>query len=217
MTAEKKKTSAGVFLRQIHDRLYRVYGDCICPLEHDSAFQLLIAVMLSAQCRDDRVNMVTRQLFAAAPDAERMAALSVETIAEIIQPCGLHQVKSKNVKAAAEMILERFSGKVPENMEDLIQLPGIGRKSANVILGNAFGIPGFPVDTHVRRVLNRLGAVATADPEKIEHRVNALIEPEVWTNFSHLVIQHGRKVCHAGKACCADCVLNEICPKKGVK
>jgi endonuclease-3 len=102
-------------------------------------------------------------------------------------------------------------------MELLTQLPGIGRKSANVILGNVFGIPGFPVDTHVKRLLNRLGVVKTTDPEKIEQIVNSLIEPEFWTNFSHLLIQHGRKVCHAGKAVCSDCVLNEICPKCGVK
>ena len=210
--AEKKRN-----LRRIHDLLYQVYGDCVCPLNHDSAFQLLAAVMLSAQCRDDRVNQVTEVLFAVAPDARTMAELPEEEISKIIQPCGLHKAKGHNLKATAIMLTESFGGKVPQTMELLTQLPGIGRKSANVILGNVFGIPGFPVDTHVKRLLNRLGVVKTTDPEKIEKTVNDLIEPEVWTNFSHLLIQHGRKVCHAGKAACGDCVLNEICPKCGVK
>lgn len=210
--AEKKRN-----LRRIHDLLYQVYGDCVCPLNHDSAFQLLAAVMLSAQCRDDRVNQVTEILFALAPDAPAMAALPEEEISKIIQPCGLHKAKGRNLKAAAIMLTESFGGVVPQTMELLTQLPGIGRKSANVILGNVFGIPGFPVDTHVKRLLNRLGVVKTTDPEKIEQIVNSLIEPEFWTNFSHLLIQHGRKVCHAGKAVCSDCVLNEICPKCGVK
>ena len=210
--AEKKRN-----LRRIHDLLYQVYGDCVCPLNHDSAFQLLAAVMLSAQCRDDRVNQVTEILFAFAPDAPAMAALPEEEISKIIQPCGLHKAKGRNLKAAAVMLTESFGGVVPQTMELLTQLPGIGRKSANVILGNVFGIPGFPVDTHVKRLLNRLGVVKTTDPEKIEQIVNSLIEPEFWTNFSHLLIQHGRKVCHAGKAVCSDCVLNEICPKCGVK
>ena len=210
--AEKKRN-----LRRIHDLLYQVYGDCVCPLNHDSAFQLLAAVMLSAQCRDDRVNQVTEVLFAVAPDARTMAELPEEEISKIIQPCGLHKAKGHNLKAMAIMLTESFGGVVPQTMELLTQLPGIGRKSANVILGNVFGIPGFPVDTHVKRLLNRLGVVKTTDPEKIEKTVNDLIEPEVWTNFSHLLIQHGRKVCHAGKAACGDCVLNEICPKCGVK
>lgn len=210
--AEKKR-----ILRLIHDRLYQVYGHCSCPLNHKSAFQLLAAVMLSAQCRDERVNQVTEVLFALAPDAPSMAALPEEEISRIIQPCGLHKAKAHNLKGAAAMIVETFSGEVPRTMEELIRLPGIGRKSANVILGNCFGIPGFPVDTHVKRLLNRLGVVGTADPEKIEAVVNALIEPEIWTNFSHLLIRQGRVICHAGKAVCADCVLNDICPKHGVK
>ena len=212
--AERK---AAKYLKRIHDELYQVYGDCVCPLKHESGFQLLAAVMLSAQCRDDRVNQVTEKLFAAAPDAVSMAALPEELLEEIIQPCGLHKAKSRHLKAAAQMILACFGGDVPQTMEELVRLPGIGRKSANVILGNVFGIPGFPVDTHVKRLLNRLGVVASSDPKKIEKTVNGLIAPAYWTNFSHLLIQHGRQVCHAGKAACGACVLNEICPKKGVK
>lgn len=207
--AEKKK-----HLRQIHDLLYQVYGDCVCPLNHDSAFQLLAAVMLSAQCRDDRVNQVTEVLFAVAPDARTMAELPEEEISKIIQPCGLHKAKGHNLKATAIMLTESFGGVVPQTMELLTQLPGIGRKSANVILGNCFDIPGFPVDTHVKRVLNRLGAVNSDSPEKIEAVVNAAVPPELWTNFSHLLIQHGRQICHAGKPECGKCILNTLCKKK---
>ena len=196
---------------QLYDRLYAVYGDCRCPLIHESPFQLLAAVMLSAQCRDDRVNIVTQELFALAPDAPAMAALEPEKIAEIIKPCGLHGAKSKNLKAAAVMIVERFNNQVPQTMDELTQLPGIGRKSANVLLGNAFDIPGFPVDTHVKRLLNRLGAVKSDDPEKIEAVVNKAVPDEKWTNFSHLLIFHGRAVCHAGKPECGKCPLADMC------
>ena len=160
----KKVSARGKQLGLIHDKLYQLYGDCSCPLKHESPFQLLAAVMLSAQCRDDRVNQVTEKLFAMAPDAESMAALPVETIGGIIHPCGLYQSKSRNLRDASRMIVEEFAGNVPQTMEELVRLPGIGRKSANVILGNSFNIPGFPVDTHVKRLLNRLGMVQTQDP-----------------------------------------------------
>ena len=197
--------------QQLYDKLFAVYGDCRCPLIHESPFQLLAAVMLSAQCKDERVNVVTRGLFALAPDAPSMAALDEEKIAEIIKPCGLFRAKAANLKGAAKMIVERFNGQVPRTMEELIQLPGIGRKSANVLLGNAFDIPGFPVDTHVKRLLNRLGAVKTEDPEKIEALVNKAVPAERWTNFSHLLIFHGRAVCHARTPECEKCPLIALC------
>ena len=152
--------------QKLYDRLYLLYGDCVCPLLHRDAFQLLVAVMLSAQCRDDRVNQVTEKLFAQAPDPASMAALPLETIAEIIRPCGLYRNKSENLKACAEKLVSEFHGEVPHTMEELTSLPGIGRKSANVILGDSFGIPGFPVDTHVNRLLNRIGMVDVREPEK---------------------------------------------------
>ena len=201
---------------EIHDRLYAVYGDCVCPLRHESPFQLLAAVMLSAQCRDERVNQVTEKLFAAAPDAESMAKLSVDEIADMIRTCGLFAAKSRNLHAAAKMIVEEFHGEVPRTMEELTRLPGIGRKSANVLLGNAFDTPGFPVDTHVNRLLNRIGAVCDDDPVRIESAACAMIDPEKWCNFSHLLIQHGRQVCHARKPECAGCVLATLCQKHGV-
>ena len=201
---------------EIYDRLYAVYGDCQCPLRHESPFQVLAAVMLSAQCRDERVNQVTEKLFAVAPDAERMAKLSVDEIAEMIRTCGLFANKSRNLHDAAKMIVEEFHGEVPRTMEELTKLPGIGRKSANVLLGNVFNTPGFPVDTHVNRLLNRIGAVADGDPVRIESAACAMIEPEKWCNFSHLLIQHGRLVCHARKPECGDCVLASLCRKCGV-
>lgn len=173
--------------------------------------------MLSAQCRDDRVNQVTEKLFAVAPDPAAMAALPVETIAEIIRPCGLYRNKSENLSACAEMLVREFGGEVPHTMEELTRLPGIGRKSANVVLGDAFQVPGFPVDTHVNRVLNRIGLVKTKSPEAIEAAQNAVVPPEYWTNFSHLLIQHGRRVCHAARPECDRCTLAGFCRKVGVK
>ena len=201
----------------IHDRLYAEYGDCHCPLRHESPFQLLAAVMLSAQCRDERVNQVTEKLFAAAPDAESMSKLSTDEIADMIRTCGLFAAKSRNLHDAARMIVDEFHGEVSRTMEELTRLPGIGRKSANVILGNAFDTPGFPVDTHVNRLLNRIGAVDDADPVRIESAACAQIAPEKWCNFSHLLIQHGRLICHARKPECGRCVLDGLCKKHGVK
>ncbi|MDD3885543.1 MAG: endonuclease III [Victivallaceae bacterium] len=197
--------------QKLYDLLYGVYGECACPLRHDTPFQLLAAVMLSAQCRDERVNQVTEKLFAAAPDPKSMAALSVDEIAGFVHTCGLFRNKSENLHRCAELILERHNGIVPDTMEELTALPGIGRKSANVLLGNVFGKPGFPVDTHVNRVLNQLGAVDSVSPEKIEQAACAEIEPEKWCNFSHLLIQHGRRVCVARQPRCAGCVLRSIC------
>ena len=203
--------------RRLYDQLYALYGDCECPLRHETPFQLLVAVMLSAQCRDERVNQVTEILFAEAPDPGKMAHLPVERLAEIIRPCGLFRAKSENLHACAEKLLADFHGEVPQTMEELTTLPGIGRKSANVLLGNAFGKPGFPVDTHVRRLLNRIGLVSSDSPETIEAEANARVEPELWCNFSHLLIQHGRRVCHAQKPACDQCAIRTICKRRNVK
>lgn len=199
---------------EVYDRLYRIYGDCRCPLEHKSAFQLLAAVMLSAQCRDERVNLVTKELFRIAPDAEKMAQLDEAKIEKIIHPCGLSVAKAKNLRAAARRIVEVFDGEVPSTMEELVTLPGIGRKSANVILGNWFGTPGFPVDTHVRRLAKRIGLSNSDVPEKIESEICRAINANKWTNFSHLLIQHGRICCSARKPTCEACVLDNLCRKK---
>ena len=195
----------------IYDQLFALYGECVCPLKHDSPFQLLAAVMLSAQCKDERVNMVTEKLFALAPTAEKMAVLPLETIEKIIHPCGLSNAKSRNLLLAAQRIVEVYDHIVPQTMEELTTLPGIGRKSANVVLGNAFNIPGFPVDTHVKRLLNRIGMVKSDSPEAIEKAVCAKVPPELWCNYSHLLITHGRKICPARSPQCEKCPLNPIC------
>ncbi len=199
-------------LAAVYERLFARYGELHCPLRHESPFQLLAAVMLSAQCRDDRVNEVTPELFRHYPDAAAMAEADPEAVGRLIHACGLYRNKSRNLVACARMLRDRFGGEVPRTMAELVQLPGIGRKSANVLLGNAFGVPGFPVDTHVNRVLNRLGLTKSRDPEKIEAEINALVPPERWTNFSHLLIFHGRDTCHAGRPACGECPLNKDCP-----
>lgn len=216
--ASSKKQDQSVTVKnkylQIHDRLFELYGECECPLKHSTPFQLLVAVMLSAQCRDERVNQVTEKLFAVAPDAAAMSKMPPPEIEKIIHPCGLAGNKSRNLQKCAEIIDRDFSGLVPENMAELVTLPGIGRKSANVILGNAFGIPGFPVDTHVKRLLNRIGVVKSDIPEKIEADVMRNVPERLWTNFSHLLITHGRQVCHSRKPQCDKCVIAGICSKK---
>ena len=195
----------------VYQILWEKYGECACPLIHDSPFQLLAAVMLSAQCRDDRVNMVTPELFRRWPGPAEMAEADPEAVAQVIRTLGLFAAKSRNLVACAQVLCRDFGGVVPQTMEELTTLPGIGRKSANVILGNAFGLPGFPVDTHVNRVLNRLGLVRESVPEKIEKIVNNAVEPAIWSNFSHLLILHGRDICHARKPECETCPLAELC------
>ena len=202
-----KKTA----FHSVYQILWEKYGECKCPLIHHSPFQLLAAVMLSAQCRDDRVNQVTPELFRLWPGPAEMAEAAPEDVAHVIRSLGLFAAKSRNLVACAQVICRDFGGVVPQTMEELTTLPGIGRKSANVILGNAFGLPGFPVDTHVNRVLNRLGLVREDAPEKIERIVNNAVEPALWSNFSHLLILHGRDICHARKPECENCPLAELC------
>ena len=206
--AEKNKRQK---LKDINRLLFEKFGDCPCPLEHKSAFQLLVAVELSAQCTDARVNIITRELFKHYPDAPSLAKAEQSDVEELIKTGGLFRNKAKNIISAAKSIMEDYDGQVPNKMEDLVKLAGIGRKSANVLLGNVFDIPGFPVDTHVKRVLKRLGITDSDDPVKIEAEVNKLIEPEYWTNLSHMVILHGRATCSARKPDCENCVLNKIC------
>lgn len=199
---------------KIYNFLFNLYGECICPLEHNTPFHLLVAVRLSAQCRDERVNIVTRQLFEIAGTPQKMAEFLPEDIQKIIRPCGLFNQKSIDLVAMSKLIVEKFNGEIPANMEDLLLLPGIGRKSANVILGNAFGIPGFPVDTHVKRLLYRLGATDSSVPEVIEREVCTLLPAAKWTNYSHLLIQHGRQCCFARNQNCMKCTLSEFCPRR---
>ena len=199
-------------LQLVNDRLFAHYGVLTCPLLHNDAFQLLIAVLLSAQCKDDRVNMVTPKLFAEYPTPEAMSKAPVEKVGSIIQSLGLWRNKAENIVRLSVKLVEDFNCQVPRTMEELTTLPGIGRKSANVVLGNAFNIPGFPVDTHVQRLTRLIGVAKAGDsPEKIEDMVCKRIAPELWSNFSHLLITHGRRVCIARRMQCADCVIKDIC------
>lgn len=198
-------------LLEINRTLYDKYGDCHCALNYQTPFQLLVAVILSAQCTDVRVNIVTSTLFEKYPDAEAFANAEPAELEDAIRPAGLFRNKAKSIINAAKDIVDKHAGKVPITMQELTHLAGVGRKTANVILGDAFGVPGFPVDTHVKRVLNRLGAVNSEVPEKIEAEVNKLVPDKYWTNFSHIIILHGRETCNARKPDCENCVLNKIC------
>ncbi|NEG77696.1 endonuclease III [Bifidobacterium avesanii] len=188
-----------------------------CALSFSTPLQLLIATVLSAQTTDKRVNTVTPELFATYPTAAALAAANPADVEAIIHPLGFYRSKTKNLLGLAAALEERFGGEVPRAMEQLTTLPGVGRKTANVVLGNAFGVPGFPVDTHVIRVTGRLRwradwNAAHPDPVKIEREICACFPPEEWTDLSHRLILHGRAVCHARKPDCAACPLAGTCP-----
>jgi endonuclease-3 len=198
---------------EIYARLSRAYPDAHCALDHRNAFELLVATILSAQCTDKRVNMVTPALFARYPDASALAAARQEDVEELIRSAGFFRTKAKNIIAMSNALVERHGGEVPREMEALVTLPGVGRKTANVILGNAFDMnEGIVVDTHVSRLSNRLGFVAEDDPVKIEQALIPLFPRENWTMLSHLLIEHGRQICDARKPLCGECVVRELCP-----
>jgi endonuclease-3 len=196
--------------------LARLYPEARISLDFTSPWQCLVATILSAQCTDKRVNQVTPRLFAEVPDARAMDAAPAERIERLILDTGFFRQKTRSLKGAARAILERFGGRVPSRMEDLVALPGVGRKTANVLLGHVFGQPGLVVDTHVRRVAHRLGLTRETDPEKVEHDLQALLAPTDWTPFSMRLILHGRTVCNARKPRCEVCVLAGDCPRVGV-
>src|SRR6266849_3316035 len=197
--------------------LGRLYPDAQCALHYDNPLQLLIATILSAQCTDVRVNMVTPALFARYPDANAFAEANPRELETAIQSTGFFRNKARNIIACCRKLVEEYDGQVPGTMEELVHLPGVGRKTANVILGNAFDVPGITVDTHVRRLSQRLGLTTQNDPEKIERDLMQVLPKKDWTMFSHRMIFHGRQVCFARKPNCSGCILNKICPKIGVE
>ena len=199
-------------MQHILEILYQTYPDSKCSLEHSSAFQLLISTMLSAQCTDERVNKVTPELFRFYPTAERMAGASLEHLAELVRSTGFFNSKSKNMSACARTLMEKHGGEVPASLEALVKLPGVGRKTANVVLGTGFHIPGVVVDTHVIRIGNLLRMTTSQDPVKIELELQKIIEKSDWVMFTHLIIDHGRAVCIARRPQCHNCVLAELCP-----
>jgi endonuclease III len=193
--------------------LKRMYPKAKCSLDFTNAFELLIATMLSAQSTDARVNIVTKSLFRKYPDPQTFANASQVEMERDVRQTGFFRNKAKAVIAASKAIMEKHDGEVPGTMEELTALPGVGRKTANVVLGNAFKTPvGVVVDTHVTRVSGRLGLTSHADPVKIEQDLMKLIPQKEWTSFSHRLIQHGREICIARKPRCSECRLNELCP-----
>ena len=175
-----------------------------------------MATILSAQCTDERVNSVTPKLFARFPDASRLAGASAEGVEEIIRPTGFYRNKAKALLGMAHAVIERHGGEIPRTLEELTKLPGVGRKTANVILGNVYGVPGIVVDTHVGRIARRLGFTRTEDPVKVEPELMALAPRSQWTQLSHALIFHGRRICFARKPRCAACPVNEDCPSAEV-
>lgn len=195
-------------------RLADLYGDVECPLTHRNTFELLIAVMLSAQCTDAAVNKVTPALFNRYPNAAALAEASLADIESAIRTLGLFRAKAKSLKRCAQQLVDEFNDAVPSSMEDLTRLAGVGRKTANVIRGHAFAIPGIAVDTHCKRLSRRLGLTRQEDPAKIEKDLAQILAPAEWTNFSHRLIIHGRRICFARKPACASCILGDLCPSK---
>ncbi|RJP84757.1 MAG: endonuclease III [Desulfobacteraceae bacterium] len=188
------------------------YPDVKTQLNHRNAFQLLVATILSAQCTDRQVNAVTPNLFAQLKTPEDFARAPIETIETLIHSTGFFHNKAKNIQNCARMLMERFDGKVPDTIDELIQLPGVGRKTANVVLGAVFGIPGMVVDTHVARISQRLGLTSSKDPVKIESDLMDIIPKSKWNDFSLWLIYFGRAVCNARKPDCPNCFLTHLCP-----
>ncbi len=224
MTAKKPKTRSAVsFGREtlshkairagkIDKRLSRAYPDAHCTLNFNNPLELLVATILAAQCTDKRVNLITPKLFKTYPSAKAYAQAKPSTFEKVITSVGFFRNKTKSVLACGRVLLERYSGKVPKTMEELLSLPGVGRKTANVVLGTAFGIPAMVVDTHVSRVAARLGLTDEKDAVKIEFDLVKQIPEEKWVVFSHQVIAHGRSVCKARKPDCPNCPLLKLCP-----
>jgi len=211
MTENKKRTF------EIIKRLKKEYPDAHCELTHANAFELLVATILSAQCTDERVNVVTANLFRKYRSPQDYLDVAQEELELDIRPTGFFRNKAKSIQGASRKIIENFGGDIPQKMEELLTLNGVARKTANVVLGNAFGIAsGVVVDTHVSRVSHRLGLTENVAPEKIEKDLTVLVPQKDWILFPHLLIAHGRKICQARKPKCEICVLESICPKIGV-
>lgn len=197
--------------------LARLYPEARISLDFETPWQCLVATILSAQCTDERVNRVTPELFRRIPDIRSMATAAPEQIRQLIVTTGFFRQKAKSLQATARAILERFGGEVPNRIEDLVTLPGVGRKTANVLLGHVFARPGLVVDTHVRRLARRLGLTRNTDPERIEIDLQKLRPPEDWTPLSMRLILHGRRVCSARNPRCDECALHADCPQIGVR
>jgi endonuclease-3 len=211
-TADAKRHAA-----QIVRRLKATYPDARCALDYKTPLQLLVATILSAQCTDTRVNIVTKDLFKKYPDARAFAAAKLPQLERAIQSTGFFRNKAKNIKACCGELVESHGGQVPRDIEAMVKLKGVGRKTANVVLGTAFGIPtGVVVDTHVARITRRLGMTRHSDPVKIERDLMEQLPKKEWVDFAHRMIHHGRQICSARKPKCDVCTLADVCPRIGV-
>lgn len=193
--------------------LKREYPDVRCFLDYATPYQLLVATILSAQCTDERVNKTTPALFARFPDARAMAKAKPSEIEKLIQPTGFYKNKAKSILETSKILVGKHGGEPPRTLEELVELRGVGRKTANVILGNAYDTPGFVVDTHVGRIARRLGFTRETDPVKVEYEVREYVPPSDWSKFSLWLIAHGRAICTARRAKCEECPLARLCPK----
>jgi endonuclease-3 len=198
------------------DALARLYPEAGTALDHADPLQLVVATVLSAQCTDRRVNLVTPALFARFRTARDFAAADLRELQRYIKSTGFYRTKAKNIRALCRLLVERHGGAVPGTLDELVALPGVGRKTANVVLGDGFGVPGITVDTHVGRLSRRLGLTLHTDPVKVERDLMRLVPHAEWTRFSHRLIFHGRQVCHARKPLCGSCALADLCPRRGV-
>jgi endonuclease-3 len=202
--------------RAIYRILSQTYPDVRCELDFANPFQLLVATVLSAQCTDKRVNQVTPALFKKFKTAKAFAKADIHELEVLIHSAGFFRAKARNIKGLAMKIQTDFDGEVPQTLDELVTLPGVGRKTANVVLGHAFGIPGITVDTHFGRLSRRFGWTKETDPVKVEYAVAQLIPQKEWTNLSQRMIWHGRRICHSRKPACGACPLAKICPSVGI-
>lgn len=216
MSTRESKAALGARAQKIARELVHTYPHARISLDFATPWQLLAATILSAQCTDERVNIVTPTLFRLYPDAEMTAGADLADLERQIMTTGFFRQKARSLKAAAKDIAEHFKGEVPADMAALVKLRGVGRKTANVVLGHAYGLPAIAVDTHVKRVSRRLGLTRNTDPDKIEADISSLLPPEEWTAFSMRLILHGRRVCSARKPQCIGCALLDNCPRIGV-
>ena len=215
-TARPKKLTVKQRALEILRRITELYPDATCSLDHETPTQLLVATILSAQCTDERVNLVTPELFRRFPDAAAIAAADLSDIEELVKSTGFYRNKAKNIQGACRQIVTEFGGEVPQTMEELLTLPGVARKTSNVVLANAFGINmGVTVDTHVKRLSYRLGLTRHTDPGKVEQDLMKLLPRPDWENWSIRLIYHGRAVCNARKPACDRCSLADLCPSAG--
>ena len=194
--------------------LLELYPEANTELEHHSPFEMLVATMLSAQATDVSVNAATPALFAAFPDAHTLAAATPEEVMPFIRSIGLYRTKARNITATARLLVTRHGGRVPERIEEMLELPGVGRKTANVVLANAFGRPAIAVDTHVGRLARRLGLSDSMVPDRVQQDLEQLFPREAWVFVHHALILHGRRVCHARRPACPGCALRELCPSR---